>query len=239
MKFNFTKKNLQLERGFTLIELLVVVSIIGLLSSIVVASLNNARNKGTSASIKSTFRNAMTEAEMSYDTAGNYSTACASIAKMLSAVTSAGATTSCLSINNSNASDVYLRYGASAIIGTSTPIQAYSVNPTGVSTWDVQGVNTSGAFVDTDVMMNWDTANTACATAGGRLPTIEELYTLSYASYIASTNTSFTPPSFRAVAYYSSTTYPVYPTLAYIVFVNQGFISAQGKTGSAFVRCVR
>ncbi|HEY4478868.1 MAG TPA: prepilin-type N-terminal cleavage/methylation domain-containing protein [Candidatus Paceibacterota bacterium] len=40
------------QKGFTVIELLIVVSIIGLLSSIVMASLNSARIKGADAAIK-------------------------------------------------------------------------------------------------------------------------------------------------------------------------------------------
>ena len=54
-------------RGFTLIELLVVIAIIGILSSVVLASLNTARNKGADAAVKSNLANARAEAELFYD----------------------------------------------------------------------------------------------------------------------------------------------------------------------------
>lgn len=58
-------------RGFTLIELLVVIAIIGILSSVVLASLNTARNKGADAAIKSNLSAARAEAEIYYDTNSN------------------------------------------------------------------------------------------------------------------------------------------------------------------------
>jgi len=54
-------------RGFTLIELLVVIAIIGILSSVVLASLNTARQKGADAAIKSNIDNARAQAELFYD----------------------------------------------------------------------------------------------------------------------------------------------------------------------------
>ena len=57
-------------RGFTLIELLVVIAIIGILASVVLASLNTARDKGANAAVKSNLNNMRPQAELYYDNAG-------------------------------------------------------------------------------------------------------------------------------------------------------------------------
>ena len=66
-------------RGFTLIELLVVIAIIGILSSVVLASLNDARQKSRDAKRISDIKQIQLAAELYFDSNGSYPTTTASL----------------------------------------------------------------------------------------------------------------------------------------------------------------
>jgi prepilin-type N-terminal cleavage/methylation domain-containing protein len=124
------------KRGFTLIELLVVIAIIGILASVVLASLNSARAKGADAAIKSTVNNARAQAELFYDTAGNYTTVCTAgtnnISSMVSGATNAGsAVVDC--------QDVAAGWALEAQLKSNTA-QYYCVDSTGTATTSVERI---------------------------------------------------------------------------------------------------
>jgi len=64
--------NFKHQKGFTLIELLVVIAIIGVLASVVLASLNSARAKAGDTSVKSNLSNIRSTAELYYSEMGRY-----------------------------------------------------------------------------------------------------------------------------------------------------------------------
>ncbi len=66
-----------LKRGFTLIELLVVIAIIGILATVVIVSLNNARDKANDVSASGSLSSIKNAAELYYDdNNGSYASVC-------------------------------------------------------------------------------------------------------------------------------------------------------------------
>lgn len=89
---------MNLKKGFTLIELLVVVAIIGILASVVLASLNTARNKGKDASVQSSMSSMRAQAELGVNASGQYAinlcgvSTTGGLLTLINAAVSAGAT---------------------------------------------------------------------------------------------------------------------------------------------------
>ena len=67
-------------KGFTLVELLVVIAIIGVLSSVVLSSVQSARTKAADASVKANLAGARTQADLFYDYGNTYVAVCTNAA---------------------------------------------------------------------------------------------------------------------------------------------------------------
>jgi len=242
-------------RGFTLIELLVVVAIIGILSTVVIASLNGAREKGKIATIKSTLKQLYNQAALNQLEKGSFAGSNTSysdltctgpggnLTKIAQPLIDQGVIVKCFSYLGT--SGVYLgdnnfRFGATALIYDTRELKAWSVDENGVVKWDLADL--TSANLPGGNTKSWSDAKTACANNGGRLPSIEQARTLYWASYqgAGATATPYTPLGFVANTYWSSTPVPSRPTeLAYVQFMNNGNLYYYAQGLGYYVRCVR
>ena len=103
--------------GFTLIELLVVIAIIGILSSIVLVSLNSARKKGSDTRVISDVNQTRTQLESDYN-GGNYSADLTSTGKI--AVSSLSGNLKTLATDATSMSSTLY------VVATGTPVVGYA-----------------------------------------------------------------------------------------------------------------
>ena len=201
-------------KGFTLIELLVVISIISLLSTVVMASLNSARTKAQEAAIKTDLQSVKTQAELSYNKFGNYSNISTEVAPILKHINNNGGTAIFYTVDNTH-------YAVSAKLNSDTTKRWSISDQNGLATWDTS---------DQPVMATWNNAKIICSQINRRLPTIEELK-----SYYDVTSSG---GLIAGVSYWSSAEYTPNPIYGYYLDTSDGFVYGASDNNAYRVRCV-
>ena len=158
------------KKGFTLIELLVVIAIIGILSSVVIASMNSARQKSRDARRISDIANVKTALEMSYDKNGQVYPASSGVTAATFATDLAGLVTDNLIPSlpkdpvAGSATNYYV-YAASKTDGTACTAAAKDCQSYHLASILEDSANPALAN-DADSTAIFDGAKTGCAAAG-------------------------------------------------------------------------
>jgi len=133
------------KKGFTLIELLVVIAIIGVLSAVVLASLNTARSKGNDAAIMSDLDGIRTQAQLWYgDHANSYTNLCTldeTVVKQIAGAETANGTENVVC----NVAGDGKSYAVSSGLLAFSPVQYYCIDSTGTGTTTVTALGAATA----------------------------------------------------------------------------------------------